>query len=66
MKTGIPAEKLAPKWIGENYASVMRHYELAEGAHHGVKGCEFCTHITKHIDRHGVDAPSTTTSKLMP
>ena len=60
------AEEMARKWIGENYASVMRHYEFASAPHQGVKGYEFYTAITKYIDRHGVEGAIDDYVKLMP
>jgi alkanesulfonate monooxygenase SsuD/methylene tetrahydromethanopterin reductase-like flavin-dependent oxidoreductase (luciferase family) len=60
------AEELAHRWIGENYASVMRHYEFASAPHQGVKGYEFYTGITRYLDRHGAQGAIDDYVKLMP
>lgn len=60
------AEEMARKWIGENYGSVMRHYEFAEAPHQGVKGYEFYTNITRYIDRHGAQGAIDDFVNLMP
>jgi alkanesulfonate monooxygenase SsuD/methylene tetrahydromethanopterin reductase-like flavin-dependent oxidoreductase (luciferase family) len=60
------AEELARHWIGENYASVMRHYEFAAAPHQGVKGYEFYTNITRYIDRHGMQGAIDDYVNLMP
>ena len=56
------AEEMAHKWIGENYASVMRHYEFAAAPHQGVKGYEFYTGITRYLNATAPRGPSTTSS----
>jgi len=60
------AEEMARKWIGENYASVMRHYEFAAAPHQGVKGYEFYTHITRYLERHGAQGAIDDFVNLMP
>jgi alkanesulfonate monooxygenase SsuD/methylene tetrahydromethanopterin reductase-like flavin-dependent oxidoreductase (luciferase family) len=60
------AEEMAHKWIGENYASVMRHYEFAAAPHQGVKGYEFYTGITRYLERHGAQGAIDDFVNLMP
>ena len=60
------AEEMAHKWIGENYASVMRHYEFAAAPHEGVKGYEFYTGITRYVERHGAQGAIDDFVNLMP
>ena len=60
------AEEMARTWIGENYASVMRHYEFAAAPHEGVKGYEFYTGITRYVERHGVQGAIDDFVNLMP
>jgi alkanesulfonate monooxygenase SsuD/methylene tetrahydromethanopterin reductase-like flavin-dependent oxidoreductase (luciferase family) len=60
------AEEMAHKWIGENYSSVMRHYEFAAAPHEGVKGYEFYTGITRYVERHGEQGAIDDFVNLMP
>jgi GGDEF domain-containing protein len=57
---------MARKWIEENYASVMRHYEFAAAPHQGVKGYEFYTGITRYLERHGAQGAIDDFVSLMP
>jgi alkanesulfonate monooxygenase SsuD/methylene tetrahydromethanopterin reductase-like flavin-dependent oxidoreductase (luciferase family) len=60
------AEEMAYRYIGGYYGTVLKHYELADAPHEGVKGYEFYTNITKYIDRHGKDGAAEDFVKLMP
>ena len=60
------AEEMAHRYIGGYYGTVLKHYELADAPHAGVKGYEFYTNITKYIDRHGKDGAAEDFVKLMP
>lgn len=60
------AEEYARKWIGANYASVMRHYEFERNPHQGVKGYEFYTNITRYVERHGAQGAIDDFVNLMP
>ena len=60
------AEELARKWIGENYSTVLRHYEFADAPHKGVKGYEFYTNITKYVEERGTRGAIDDYVDLMP
>ncbi|NNL86344.1 MAG: LLM class flavin-dependent oxidoreductase [Myxococcales bacterium] len=60
------AEEQARRYIGANYASVMKHYEFEQAPHAGVKGYEFYTHITKYLERHGKQSAIDDFVNLMP
>ena len=60
------AEEMARRYIGANYESVMRHYEFTAEPHKGVKGYEFYTGISKHIEKRGVDGAAQEFVDLMP
>jgi alkanesulfonate monooxygenase SsuD/methylene tetrahydromethanopterin reductase-like flavin-dependent oxidoreductase (luciferase family) len=60
------AEEMAFRYIGGYYGTVLKHYELADAPHEGVKGYEFYTNITKYIDRHGKAGAAEDFVKLMP
>ena len=47
------AEELARKWVGENYSTVLKHYEFEQAPHEGVKGYEFYRGITQHLEKRG-------------
>lgn len=60
------AEEMAFRYIGGYYGTVLKHYELAEAPHAGVKGYEFYTNIAKYIERHGRSGAPEDFVKLMP
>ncbi len=60
------AEDLARKWIGENYSTVLRHYEFEAAPHKGVKGYEFYTGIAKHLEKRGKQGAIDDFVNLMP
>lgn len=47
------AEDLAHEYIGRYYETVIKHYELDQSPHAGVKGYEFYDKASKFINRHG-------------
>jgi len=60
------AAELAYRYIGGYYGTVIKHYGFEENAHAGVKGYEFYTSVTKHIDRRGKDGAIADYVNLMP
>lgn len=60
------AERLARRWIGGYYQTVLDHYGFASNAHSGIRGYEYYSSISRHIDRRGEDGAIDDYVNLMP
>ncbi len=60
------AEDLAHEYIGQYYGTVIKHYELDQSPHAGVKGYEFYDKTAKYIKRHGATGASESFVELSP
>jgi alkanesulfonate monooxygenase SsuD/methylene tetrahydromethanopterin reductase-like flavin-dependent oxidoreductase (luciferase family) len=60
------ADELAHRWIGGYYGTVLDHYGFEANAHAGVKGYEYYSSISRHINRRGADGAIDDYVGLMP
>ena len=65
-KDGKKAEAMAQEWISAYYHTVLKHYELADAPHKGVRGYEFYAQTSRHIERHGKDTAAEQFVELAP
>jgi alkanesulfonate monooxygenase SsuD/methylene tetrahydromethanopterin reductase-like flavin-dependent oxidoreductase (luciferase family) len=60
------AEEQAMKWLGANYKTVIKHYEMTSEKFGSHKGYEFYSQVGKFIAKHGIDGAAADFAKLMP
>lgn len=60
------AEEMALKWIGVNYHTVMKHYEMTSPQFGSQKSYEYYSNVGKFIAKHGTEGAARDYAKLMP
>ena len=60
------AEELALSWIGVNYHTVMKHYEMTSPQFGSQKSYEYYSNVGKFIAKHGTEGAARDYAKLMP